>query len=61
MERLQGVAPGGQTISRVRRRYRIANDHQDLQLLHYSLPLADGRRKLIYPFFKLSYFLVLRV
>ena len=45
MERSQGFAPGEQAISRVRRRYRIANDHQDLQLLHYSLP--DGRRKLI--------------
>lgn len=60
MERLQGVAPGDQAISRIRRRYRIANDHQDLQLLHYSLP--DGRRKLFYiHFLKLSYFLVLRV
>jgi hypothetical protein len=60
MERLQGVAPGDQAISKVRRRYRIANDHQDLQLLHYSSP--DGRRKLnLYPFLKLSYFLVLRV
>ena len=49
MERLQGFAHGDQVTSKARRRYRFANDHQDLQLLHYSL--LDRRRKLIYDFF----------
>ena len=43
MERSQGFAPGDQVISKIRRRYRLANDHQDLQLLHY--PSSEGRRK----------------
>ncbi|RIA89418.1 hypothetical protein C1645_824875 [Glomus cerebriforme] len=47
MERLQGLAPGDQVISRSRRRYRFVNDHQDLQLLHYSLP--DGHQQQIVP------------
>lgn len=48
MER-QGFSPGDQVTSKIRRRYRFANDHQDLQLLHYSL--SERRRKLIYNHF----------
>lgn len=46
MEHKQGFAPGDQITSKVRRRYRFAIGHQDLQLLHYSS--LDESRKHIF-------------
>ncbi|EXX56837.1 uncharacterized protein OCT59_005365 [Rhizophagus irregularis] len=46
MER-QGFSPSDQVTSKIRRRYRFANDHQDLQLLHYSL--SERRQQQIVP------------
>ncbi|CAI2182915.1 748_t:CDS:2 [Funneliformis geosporum] len=49
MERSQGFAPGDQVTSKVRRRYRFANDHQELQLLHYA-SLDERQRQMVQPF-----------
>ncbi|CAG8620997.1 7051_t:CDS:2, partial [Funneliformis caledonium] len=49
MERSQGFAPGDQVTSKVRRRYRFANDHQELQLLHYA-SLDERQRQMVQPY-----------
>ncbi|CAG8689818.1 10235_t:CDS:10, partial [Acaulospora morrowiae] len=47
-ERKQGFAPGDPITSKVRRRYRFATGHSDLQLLHYS-SLDENQRQRVNP------------